>query len=421
MRYLALCLLVPRLLAGQVLPDAADSARVAGRRANEAFSRGDLNTARTELQYAARVWPQQPAYVWSSAVVSALLHDTAGVRSALTTYARFDLGKDLTKDSRFAEFSTAMPALFKKLNTNFEPLDNSRIVRTWSDSTLYPEGIDYDAKTQTYFVASVRHGTLMRVTKFGVFDMHVNALRGIGAVLGVRVDRKHDALWITTSGIPQREGYAPADSSIAALLRFKLDDWSFVGRWDLPARPGGRVLGDLAVAPNGDVFVTDSRQPMLYWLHGDSIETLASRLFHSLQGAAVTPDNKTLYLADYSHGLLHFDLATRKITPIEGPPGSTSVGCDGIGLYKHSVVCVQNGVAPPRIMQFFLDKTGMNITEARVVDQHYDVADEPTVGTVVGNEFVYVATSQWEKYDDDGKRKPGVALTKPVLLGAPLR
>src|SRR5207253_6991996 len=44
------------------------------------------------------------------------------------------------------------------------------------------------------------------------------------------------------------------------------------------------------------------------------------------------------------------------------------------------------------------------------------VADEPTIGTLAGAYFVYVANSQWEKYTDDGKRKPEVKLTAPVLL-----
>jgi len=38
-----------------------------------------------------------------------------------------------------------------------------------------------------------------------------------------------------------------------------------------------------------------------------------------------------------------------------------------------------------------------------------------------GTPFVYVANSQWEKYTDDGKRKPEVKLTAPVLLSLPLR
>jgi hypothetical protein len=33
---------------------------------------------------------------------------------------------------------------------------------------------------------------------------------------------------------------------------------------------------------------------------------------------------------------------------------------------------------------------------------------------------VYVANSQWEKYDEQGVRKRAIALTPPVLLSVPL-
>jgi hypothetical protein len=55
-----------------------------------------------------------------------------------------------------------------------------------------------------------------------------------------------------------------------------------------------------------------------------------------------------------------------------------------------------------------------------VLDRNWKIADEPTIGTMVGNEFVYVANSQWDKYSDDGTRKPSIPLSRPVLLAIPL-
>ena len=39
---------------------------------------------------------------------------------------------------------------------------------------------------------------------------------------------------------------------------------------------------------------------------------------------------------------------------------------------------------------------------------------------MIGNEFVYVANSQWEKHGEDGRRLPGATLRPPVLLRLPL-
>ena len=102
-------------------------------------------------------------------------------------------------------------------------------------------------------------------------------------------------------------------------------------------------------------------------------------------------------------------------------PNSTSLGCDGLVWYRGSIIAIQNGVVPARVMRFHLDPQGLRITRAEVLDRNWGVADEPTIGTLAGDYFVYVANSQWEKYTDDGKRKAGVKLTAPLLLSLPLR
>ena len=60
------------------------------------------------------------------------------------------------------------------------------------------------------------------------------------------------------------------------------------------------------------------------------------------------------------------------------------------------------------------------VTNAALLDRNLPLADEPTIGAVVGGEFVYVANSQWEKYTDRGARKPERPLAAPVLLAVPL-
>jgi len=120
------------------------------------------------------------------------------------------------------------------------------------------------------------------------------------------------------------------------------------------------------------------------------------------------------------HGLLRVDLKTNRVTRLDDAPHSTSLGCDGIAWDRGAIVAVQNGVTPARITRFALDASGMRIVRADVLDRNSTVADEPTIGTVVGPEFVYVANSQWEKHDDVGRRVLARALTRPVLLAVPL-
>ena len=152
------------------------------------------------------------------------------------------------------------------------------------------------------------------------------------------------------------------------------------------------------------------------------IERITSPLFRSLQGVAPTLDGRTVFLADYSRGLLALDVATGEVTRLEDAANMSSRGCDGIVLDAHeAIIAVQNGVAPARVMRFVIDPARRRVLAATVIDRNAAIADEPTIGTIAGEEFVYVANSQWEKYDESGLRRAGTRLTAPVLLALPLR
>ena len=193
-------------------------------------------------------------------------------------------------------------------------------------------------------------------------------------------------------------------------------------RWDLPDDGAPHVLGDLAVGPAGDVFMTDSRQPVLYRLRpgADSFETIRHPLFRSLQGAAATPDGRFLYVADYSHGLLRIELRTGAVVRLTDAPGTTSLGVDGLLLDRQSLIGVQNGLSPARIARFTLTPDGVGISRVDVLDRQPGLADEPTIGTLLAGGYVYVANSQWEKYDDAGQRRAGTRLAPTYLIRIPL-
>ncbi|MDB4878375.1 MAG: hypothetical protein JWM41_4821 [Gemmatimonadetes bacterium] len=313
--------------------------------------------------------------------------------------------------------ATALDALTR------EPQVHSHVRATLPDSTFWPEGMDFDSRTGRFYVASVRHRTIAELRADGtVRELWPRDRHDLGALLGVRVDGARGVLWATTSGIAQMDGFAPGDTVIAALLRIRIADGAVEQRWNLPPIRGGHVLGDLAVGPRGDVFVTDSNDPVLYWLRpgATSLDAVRSPLFHSLQGMAPGPNGAVVFLSDYSRGLRRLDLATKRVTRLADAPRSTSVGCDGIAWDRGAIVAVQNGVSPARIMRFVLDPSYTRVVRAELLDQNSTVADEPTIGAVAGREFVYVANSQWNKHDAAGHRISAIPLTAPVLLAVPL-
>lgn len=403
---------------------AVDSAAVARAAWSRAAQADDFAVSRREIDRASAAWPTQPAYLWAKAMIAAKAGDTAVTMAALTRYAGLELGRDLREavDLKFLSKMPSFDALAAKHDAHRRPVVRSTVVARMAEADFWPEGVDHDPTDGSFYVAGIRHGTIARIDAQGrVTKLWPDDSLRLGAVLGVRVDARRGTLWATTSAIPQNATFQPSDSALAAILQIDLATRRIRKTWRLPLVQGGHVLGDLAVDSSGAVWISDSVQPFLFRLRAgvDTLETFHSPLFRSLQGVAVA--DGVVFVADYSHGLLRLDVKTGDVSRLSDAPASTSLGCDGLAWYRGSLIAVQNGVAPPRIMRFHLSVDRRAIERAEVLDRNSEIADEPTIGTIVGDRFVYVANSQWEKHDDGGRPRPGVSLTPLVLLGVPIR
>ncbi len=413
---------------GQAEANAADSAATARRlyrEASIALRAGDTTVAHKSVVGATLVWPTQPAYLWQRARLAMAIGDSPDAVAALGQFAALGMTRSVSGDpvlSRLAgqpKFSTVLATL----RANAAPIVNSSVRATLPDSTLWPEGIAYEPRTRQFFVGSVRHRTIYVTGPTGTRALWTDRRADVGAILGVCADPDGTHLWATTAGLPQMREYTPADSVIAALLKVRIADGAIVARYEIPASTAGHTLGDVTMGPTGDVFVSDSREPVLYRLVAGTraLERFTDPLFRSLQGVAPSPDGVHVYVADYSHGLLRVNLNTRAVIRLADAPSSSSLGVDGLVWYNGSLVGIQNGAMPARVVRFRLDASGTRVTRQDVIDRNTGVADEPTIGTIVGNTFVYVANSQWEKYDDNGVRVTGTRLAPAVLLELPLR
>ena len=423
----AIVLLLTSPLIAQPSGNAAEDATRARQLVSDgraALRAGDTVSAHRTLIDASEAWPTQTAYLWTRAQFAAAAHDTADAVLALTRFAALGMARSMARD-RFLSVIATDPRLHDvalALARNAAPLVQSTARATLSDSTIWPEGVTYDARVKRFFVGSVRNRTVYVHDASGTRALWTEARPDVGAILGVQMDPDGLHVWATTAGIPQMRGYLPADSGIAALLKLRIADGAIAARWDLPPSAAGHTLGDVTISATGDVFASDSRDPVLYRLRRGAtrLEEYRDPLFRSLQGVAALPGGNVVYIADYSHGLLRLDLTTTVVTRLADAASSTSLGVDGLVWYRNSLIGIQNGVAPARVVRFYLDSAGTRILRQKVLDRNSEVADEPTIGVIIGDAYVYVANSQWEKYDDTGVRLSGTTIRPAVLLAVPL-
>ena len=408
--------------------DSAREARAAYRRAVTAYRQHDLVTARTEMARAAEWWPTQQAYLDGAARLAAAAGDTADAARWLGRLAQLGVGADVRNDTTFRALagSPAFDSAVASLVAATAPVKRGRVRLTVADTTLHPEGIAFDARHGRWFMGSVRQRKVVAIDRDGrVRDFVTSAADGVAGVFGMAVDSVRRALWVATTALPRMQGFTAADSGRVGVYGYDLETGRLRRKaWMTRDSSTAHTLGDVVVSPNGDVYVSDSQSPWILELAagGDSlVRFLTHPLFRSLQGMAITPDGATMYVADYSHGLLRVSLASKTVSPLTAPRAVTQLGVDGLYWHRGALIAVQNGVTPARVVRFCLDPSGRSVRRLEVLDRNPAVADEPTLGAIEGDSLVYVATSAWEKYDDAGKRVAGTKLRPATALTVPLQ
>lgn len=179
------------------------------------------------------------------------------------------------------------------------------------DTGVYPESVT-SAADGTIFVGSVR-GNVYRAAagaNTATAWIRASADNGVLSILGVLADDSSKTLWLCSA--PNAFGPAPA-RGVSSLIAFDLQTAAFKGSYPFP--PPASVCNDIAIAPDGAAFVSD---------------TSNGRIFRLAPGAA----ELELYGADAS-----------------------LVGIDGLAFSESGTLYVNN-VRSNRILRVEMDANG---------------------------------------------------------------
>jgi hypothetical protein len=108
------------------------------------------------------------------------------------------------------------------------------------------------------------------------------------------------------------------------------------------------------------------------------------------------------------------DLATRRLSWLPQPADVAANGVDGLYVAGRSLIGVQNGTAPERIVRFPVDEEFTRILGWEVLEQNPQLG-EPTHGVVVGDWFYFVANSGDDRARGDTVRDDPAARPPAVL------
>ena len=214
---------------------------------------------------------------------------------------------------------------------------------------LYPEGVALNAKTNQFFLSSVRTGTIGVVNQAGNYTAFYQDST-LKSSYGMKADAAHNRLWVCTGDANYSRYKSPSTfKKIARLIAIDLTTGKKVQDIDLAKLYEGKhFLNDLTLDDKGNIYLTDSYSPVIYKVdaQGKSSIFAQSDLFKGedvgLNG--IVYDQKGFLLVDNSS-----DGAIYKVD-INDPKKITAVkskeffpGADGLLLDEQgSLVLIQN-------------------------------------------------------------------------------
>lgn len=288
----------------------------------------------------------------------------------------------------------------------------SPLAATLPEPGLVAEGIAVDPRDGGLYVGSIRMRKIVRVEPGGaVRDLVPPGASGVGAVLGLKVDAERGLLWAAAnarpdpaSGVPGHSGVYAFDLATGALRRAAMIDGP------------GHLLNDLALAPDGAVFVTESTGGEVYRL--DAGASALAR--HSGGRRWVYPNGIAfaegrLLVAD-AVGLWDLPVdggAPRRLRAAGAFPLS---GIDGLSAEGRTLVAVQNGVGTPRIIRVELERGAVGVRRAEVLEVANPGWHLPTTGALHAGGFFYIGNSHVDGFKERTLAPAGMEPTRIFRL-----
>jgi sugar lactone lactonase YvrE len=405
-------------------------------KAREFAKQQDWKSMRETLLEIGRQMPAPtPYYLLRMASVEALLGNRAEALGWLRRYAAMGLTVDVVGDQELKPLmdEKGFQEIGAALQENAKPVLKAEVVCTLPLLDLMPEDITFEKALGTFVTSSIQHHAVYRVTlpkkseeKCGMQEIRLEASAKDWPALAVSADLKRKLLWMTTSAMPGFSGFPGADSGKAALLAVNGSNGKVVRRFDLEAS-GPAVLGDMCLTEDGTVYVSDSIGGGVYRVRGDvataKLEKIADGLL-SPQTPVLAADGKRLFVADYSMGIAVVDLSGKsggKVEYLRHPENIAVTGLDGLYRAGDSLLGIQNGSEPERIVRFRMDHEQTEITSAEVIERGSPQVGDATHAVAANGMFYVSANVGWDKVDDHGQLKPGEHFSAPVLLRFPVK
>jgi hypothetical protein len=375
-----------------------------------ALNAGDSAAYRSRLVLAYRAVGATPLLLSRMARAAFAAHDTAAATQWTVALAAMGLPFDTVLGTAYAMMhgNAAVAVLRRTNDAARREVDGSHVAFALAEPDLLVEDLRYDAPRHRFLVSSVHRGGIYAIDATGrVSTVIPPRTDGAWGMYAVGIDERRRSLWVTTIALPGAAGYVRDDSARSALLEYDLVDGTLRRRL-VPADSGGHALGDLTVAPDGTVYVSDGLGGGVYALDPGAASLralLPTGTFSSPQTPALSPDGRRLFVPDYSAGIAVVDLRTARWHWLAHSDSLALTGIDGLCEVGGDLVAVQNGLTPNRIMRLRVDANDRVVRATALV--RGSQATDLNHALSIGHRLYFIARSGWDRMTDDGQFTPG--------------
>lgn len=284
------------------------------------------------------------------------------------------------------------------------------------DPKLIPEGIAYAPAGERFLIGSIAQRKIIITDAKGNARDFSKPSDKLDTVLGLAVDAKGEHLYaVSTNGFLDEAKTERRN----AVMRYNLKTGDLLDRFNAP---DAMQLNDIALAPDGTLYVTDSMSATLFRKKPD--ETTLTRFgaagaLRGGNGIALGTDGM-LYVAS-STGILRLDTATGEPTRLPQPDTVMTGGIDGLYWHDGDLFGVQNVSNPGRVVRIALAEKGSRIAGLTVLQSHHHPDfDVPTTGTFANGALHVIGNSYVQRYQPDGTIKDAGDLKGTAIVAVPL-
>ncbi|MFT4074366.1 MAG: hypothetical protein QM647_02460 [Asticcacaulis sp.] len=378
-----------------------------------ALDKGDTATAMDDFAKAQAILPDSPSIPLLRAQVFLKERRKTEAKAALLDYLKRGNVLDLTQNT---EFNTIWDSdLENQLQLNQTTIGSMEGLAGLNGFNIV-EGMAFVPDQQQLYLTSIHDGKVIALSPQGATDV-INFRPGVAAYgLGLR----DGTLYAATVHSRLTAGYDPAKPIASKIVSFSAADGKVLAAVTDPAKPD-REFGHLLLGKD-DLYVTDTAHGEVLRLtdYGQTLETLIPEGYmDNPQGLAENADATVLMVTDFTSGLYRVDLTSGAMARLLPPAEGNLLGITSLSRYGNDLIAVQNGLKPNRILRLHMSADWTQVDQVEILLRAPKSLAQPTQGVVNGDDFVFVADSQWSNLDDRGNAKsdtPGPAVIGVIKL-----